>query len=396
MLVPLLGLVLAAPLAAQVPDVIVWDLGATEINPNDIRYLGRIDGIAAYSFATQSCNAGTMPLDWYVEAGDNRHPVIGQNMYRLKDGRFEQLGQSWLKHGFCAVNESEGGCGPCQSSPCETLGVGCADTYNGGLNDGRRGRSKSFVHASSGVNQTSAIDPRGPIQIRGRLQVRVADLHPDLNAGASFFIEGQYVTADDHGAGMGYNNASWRPVNVVAVNNIVGAGTTRRMEPAVYAWKELDPEVEIQRIDNVEGPWVGHYFLASRVYATAKGRWRYEYALHNLSSDQSCAGFTVPLPPGVRVKAPSFHDVDYHSGDRYDGDDWPVRIEPDRLTWSTAEFASNPYANALRWGTLYNFGFEADAPPRRGKLRLDWFKPGTSEGVSVDAPVPSRSRARPR
>jgi len=224
----------------------------------------------------------------------------------------------------------------------------------------------------------------------------VADIHPDLNAGASFFIEGQYVTADDHGAGMGHNNASWRPVNVVAVNNIVGAGPTRRMEPAVYAWRELDPEVEIRRIDNVEGPWVGHYFLASRVYATTKGRWRYEYALHNLSSDQSCSGFTVPLPPGVRVKDPSFHDVDYHSGDRYDGDDWPARIEPDRLTWATTEFAKNPHANALRWGTLYNFGFEADGPPRRGYLRLAWFKPGESEGVSVEAPVPARPRARSR
>ncbi len=382
--------VLSAVPVAQSPDVIVWDIGTTEIDPNDIRFWGRINGIAGYSFATQSCNAGDLPLDWYFDGVDNRHPVIGQNFYRLKDGRFEHIGQSWLKHGFCAVNETEGGCGPCQNSPCETLGVGCADTYTAGLNDGRRGRSKSFVHASSGVNLTSDIVPRGPSQIRGRLQVAVADIHPNLNPGVSFFLEGQYVTADDHGGGMGFNNTSWRPVDVLSISNIVGAGPTRRMQPAVYAWQELDPEVEIQRIDNVEGPWVGHYFLASRVSETGAGTWRYEYALHNLNSDQSAGSFTVELGERVHVKNPSFHDVDYHSGDRYDGKDWEFVVEPDRARWGTDGFEENPHANALRWGTLYNFGFEADVAPVRGYARVGWFKPGGTGGVTVESAVPGR------
>jgi len=47
------------------PDVIVFDVGYDGGNSNDIHYWGQSGGIAAYSIATQSCNAGTAPLDWY-------------------------------------------------------------------------------------------------------------------------------------------------------------------------------------------------------------------------------------------------------------------------------------------------------------------------------------------
>ena len=48
---------------------------------------------------------GNCWLEWF--SGNNRHPVIGQNMYRLLDGRFEQIGLSWLKHGFTALQQEE-------------------------------------------------------------------------------------------------------------------------------------------------------------------------------------------------------------------------------------------------------------------------------------------------
>src|SRR5262245_47108938 len=141
----------ATAIAAQVPDVIVYDIGVSGSDEHDIAYYGQSGGIAAYSFATQSCNKGTAPLDWYDGAGDTRHPAIGQNLFRYANGHFEQLGYSWLKHGFCAVSEIEAFCQPCMpDSGCDELGVGCADTYWSTLNDGAGGRSKRWISATLG------------------------------------------------------------------------------------------------------------------------------------------------------------------------------------------------------------------------------------------------------
>ena len=81
----------------QGPDVIVGDLHQTT-------HWGAVGNIHAYSVGTISCNVGTEDLLW--ESWNNRHPVIAQNLYRLKDGRIEQIGMSWLKHGFIALRGS--------------------------------------------------------------------------------------------------------------------------------------------------------------------------------------------------------------------------------------------------------------------------------------------------
>ena len=57
---------------------------------------------------TTSCNAGVVNLDWFA-LPSNDHPAIPQNMYRMSGGadnteRFEQIGQSWCKHAFTALD----------------------------------------------------------------------------------------------------------------------------------------------------------------------------------------------------------------------------------------------------------------------------------------------------
>ena len=47
------------------------------------------------------------------------HPVVPQNLYRMSGGanndeRFEQIGQSWMKHTFLALEEFV--CGTCNTS----------------------------------------------------------------------------------------------------------------------------------------------------------------------------------------------------------------------------------------------------------------------------------------
>ena len=110
----LLGLVavalclVGAPAAmAQGPDVIVGGLPST----NSYGTSGGT-GIYAYSVATTSCNVGSSNLSWV--ASTNAHPVIAQDMWRLKDGRFTQIGNSWLKHGFTALQQNL--CCSCNSS----------------------------------------------------------------------------------------------------------------------------------------------------------------------------------------------------------------------------------------------------------------------------------------
>ncbi|MAB79003.1 MAG: hypothetical protein CMJ89_06565 [Planctomycetes bacterium] len=372
----------------QTPDVYVYDIGVDGGNTNDIRYWGQSSGIAAYSIATQSCNAGSATLDWFDSGGDTRHPVISQNMFRLKDGRFEHIGQSWLKHGFCAVNEFEVDCGPCSSTSCNTLGLGCADTYWASLNDGASGRSKRFVNATSGEHTDSTPGPTGVLPIRGRLQVAVSDIDPAQNPGAEYFIEGHYVTADDAAANNDRNNASWRKLNVVGVNNLDGGGDTVTEQAAIYAWRAEDPGVTIRNGVNNESGRATFFFLGYKAEQTGPTTWTYEYAIQNMNSDQSARSFSVPVPGATTVSNIGFHDVDYHSGDPYDLTDWPGTNSGGNVTWQTDDFATNANANALRWGTLYNYRFEANAPPIQVTATIGLFKPGTNTEVTVTVDGP--------
>lgn len=381
------GALLATPANAapiQTPDVIVYDVGVDGANTSDIHYWGQAGDIAAYSIATQSCNAGTAELDWITSGGSTLHPVIGQNMFRHKNGRFEHVGQSWLKHGFCAVNEVEALCAPCQSTPCDTLGIGCADTYWATLNDGQDGQSKRNINAANGSHVHGG-GPSGNATIRGRLQVVVSDMEPAQNTGANYFIEGHYVTADDAVAGASGNNASWRHVNVNSVSNITGGGSTMREEPAIFAWRSYESGVEIKSVPNLENAGTKTtFYLAFKVTDLGHGKWHYEYALQNLNSDQSAGSYSVPVMPGVLVTNIGFHDVFYHSGDPYDGTDWPGVKQAGEVRWATVPFATNANANALRWGTLYNFRFDANAPPIRASVNVGLFKPAVNTDIVVD------------
>ena len=94
--------------AGESPDIIVGDISGDHI-VSDVRRWGSTSGITAYSFSATSCNIGTCWADWFSE--DSTHPVIAQNIFMLKDGRFSQIGQSWIKHAWGADSGSL--CGAC-------------------------------------------------------------------------------------------------------------------------------------------------------------------------------------------------------------------------------------------------------------------------------------------
>ncbi len=379
------------------PDVIVGQL------PDISRY-GTIDGISAYALGTVSCNIGSQVLQW--QASNNHHPVIAQNLYRLKDGRFEQIGMSWLKHGFSALTDSL--CCTCTNpNNSQLLGIGCSDPYGSFLN-GDQGGFPGCGGACGGlgphfqVNATTGVFTfpyfaagQAGDAIYKRLQVHMTDLDPALNPGATYYGEGQYVTPEDSAAANHHNNASYNQVLVGVFNNgswiLNFSGSTVRELPAIYAWQASDPLVVINVVEDDGGAADAHdgrFRLGYRVTSNGDGTWHYEYAIYNMNSHRSAQSFTVPVPPGVTISNAGFHDVDYHSGDgeggvTYDGTDWAFVVGAGQATWATQTIAENQNANALRWGTMYNFRFDADTPPNATFATIGLFRAGTPSDVTT-------------
>jgi hypothetical protein len=365
------------------PDLITGNL-------DSVGRLGTLDGITAFAIGATTCNLGTCWVDWFANTPE--HPVFGQNLFRMKDGRFEQIGQSWVLHRFYAlsIEYCETGCIPTNG---QHLGVNCS-TANSAMATASQHRlgPKFEVNASNGQIEFPYTDQgvTGSL-IYKRLQVRNEDLDPASNQGALYFIEGQQVSEDDAATGEQNNNASYRQVVVSgsAGNfNLSVTGSTRREAPAIHAWVATDPDVVLEIADV---PDDGRFFVASKVTSLGAGMWRYEYAVQNLNSHRSARSITVPIRSGAAVIGLGFHDVDYHSGEPYDGTDWVASVETDpvpAVNWTTESFDSTPNANALRWGTLYNFRFDTDAPPTEGALTVGLFRPGTPEKISVAATAP--------
>ncbi len=360
------------------PDVTVYELQNTANH-------GAVGGVRAYSVGTTSCNIGDEPLWWCDDdrsyCDDEQHPVIAQNLYRLKDGRFEQLGMSWLKHGFLSLNLSASQCGDgsCDSPPHggDQLGVGCTDPYGAGLNGSRPLGMRSEVNATTGTFPFPATFVSWTQQIDQRIQAAEAELDPALNPDARYWIEAQYVAADDASRGNGLNNASHREVSVTPGSfNLGFAGPTVRQQPAIFAWRAAQEGVEILSVNVIDSVPLQRFHAARRVTPAPGGGWHYEYAIHNLNSDRSGRAFTVRFPGGATIDNVGFRDVDHHSGEPYDTMDWQVVTGADSVTWFTDLFADDELANALRWGTMFSFWFDADRPAADLKQTLELFKDG--------------------
>jgi hypothetical protein len=368
------------------------------------------------SFGTTSCNLGTAPLNW-LAAPDTNHPVIGQNMFRLKpvngSNRFEHIGQSWLKHGFAALSENAC-CVSCTGDFTQThLGVGCSDPYTASRNAGQGSAGPKYqVNATTGVHIHPIANPgftSGAGSVDRRLQVFLTDLEVSDGTGPTkYFGECQYVAADDAANGHKNNNASYRPIQVsggptnfsFAVNGNQDVETHRQL-PAIMAWQEFEPSVTITNIVTPENAnadpdlTVALVILGAKATDLGGGSWHYEYAIQNLNSDRSIASFSIPVNGYVTATNIGFHDVDYNNGDGLgnvttDGTDWAGVQSATSVSWTTAQpFAVNNNGNAIRWGTLYNFRFDANIAPDAAPAdaTLGQFK--TVNNLSASTVVPS-------
>ena len=389
-------------------DVIVGDLESVE-QPQ-----GAVNGnFVGLGIGTVSCNNGDQPIDWHP-LPNTQHPVIPQNLYRMSGGadnteRIEQIGQSWMKHAFFALEEFI--CGSCNTSPpCVTgdqLCPGCADTYVASLN-----YDQDLIGSRAWVNPFTGVFPSNPdpnnhaghnhTGTSHRVTVATSDLIPAQNPGASYFAEADYISPTEYtwcqthpGQCNMFNNVSYKKFTVSGgPTNFTfnQAGNTVRMQPAVQAWADAGATVsQVEPDPGNDGIW----FMGYRVTNPSAGVWHYEYALFNMNLDRSIQSFSVPLGAGVNVSNLGFHAPPQEPGWSNDGTlnnqgysstPWDVDQQTSSITWSTETFATNQNANAIRFGTLYNFRFDADAPPQTANATVGYFKAGSPMTVEIQAP----------
>jgi hypothetical protein len=388
------------------PDVIVGEL------LDFIQYeSGEVNGFVGLALGTDACNKGTENVAW-IALPSNNHPFIPQNFYRMSGGadnteRFEQVGQSWGKHAFAAASSNTCGFG-CNGVGGDHLGSGCSDAYGAGLNGWQDGiGSRAWVNPFTGFfpQNPDSNDHTGHVHdvTSHRMLVAVDDLNTSLNQGATYFAEANYIVPDEgtwcqahpDQCNM-YNNASYKQFTVVGVNQPFSfnpAGPTVREQPAIMAWTgsivnegEPDPGND------------GIFFVASKVTGPNAGVWHYEYAIYNQNLDRAIQSFNVPLAAGVNVTNVGFHAPPQHPGFAHDGTlgdagyssvPWDVTQDAFSVTWSTETFATNQNANAIRFGTLYNFRFDADRAPEIANGGIVFFKTGSVASIKIDAPAAS-------
>lgn len=386
------------------PDVIVGDV-------NGLAQFGSASGgYVGLALGTDSCNAGTIDLNWFA-LPNNDHPVIPQNLYRMSGGadnteRFEQIGQSNVKHGFTALTQNICGFG-CNGVGGSRLGSGCSDPYSANLNAGPSLGSRAWINPFTGAfpRGDSATPPNshtghthpGPAH---RILTEIDDLNTSLNQGATYYAEGQYVTPHEYAWCVSnptqcnmYNNVSYRRYNVSGTASPFSfspASSTVRGKAAIDAWTG-SVSVEIRPAPGTDG--IGA--IAYKVTNPSPGVWHYEYVIYNQNIDRAIQSFSVPTGAGVTLSNIGFHSPPQHPGWSGDGTvgnagfsnaPWAQSQANGMMTWSSETFAQNPNANAIRWGTMYSFRFDSNRPPVTRTGTIGFYKTGEPINVQIQAP----------
>ena len=386
------------------PDVIVGDLSG-------LAQFGSASGTqVGLAVGTDSCNAGTENLHWF-QLPDNDHPVIPQNLYRMSGGpsnndRFEQVGQSSVKHAFTALTNNICSYG-CNGVGGPNLGSGCSDPYSAGLNAGPNLGSRAWINPYTGFypRGDSATPPNdhnghshtGPSH---RILTEIADLNTTLNPGATYYAESQYVTAHEYswctthpGQCNMNNNVSYRQYSVIGTGTTFTfspVGATNRQKSAVSAWTG-STSVGIQPAPLQDG--IGA--VAYKVTNPSPGVWHYEYAVYNQNMDRAIQAFSVAVGSGASISNVGFHAPPQHPGWSGDGTAgnagfssaaWAQSITANSVGWNSETLAQNANANAIRWGTMYNFRFDSDRAPQLVNATVGFFKTGAPITIQVQGP----------
>jgi len=363
-------------------------------------------GRVGIGLITTAHNVGTVNVDW-IGAGslgemlENRHPFIGQNMYRLRDGRLEQIGLAWLKHGFVSTNDG------CADPFAFYLGVGCSDTYGTHTNANRQ-----YLGPRSEINpQTGYWEPCGSHFDTGLVgypptdpgdcinshntngtphdtddhRLRVADQDAlDADSLSSIIIEGFYVVAGDVDI---ENNFSHRQVQMTPPNpapdwTFQGVSSFQQ-RPAIDDWGDA--------VTTASPTTEGKVRVAVRVVPIDATNNRYEYNVFNMDLDRQISSFTVPISPGLTLTDFGFHAPIEDEEPLYSSAPWPPTVTASDITWTAPPpnmGAGEESPNTIRYGTMYTFWFTADAQPSDSFIAFTQHRTGIEGALTATISAP--------
>lgn len=370
---------------------------------------GNLNGIASgWTLGTTSWNVGQAQLLW-EQSPDPDHPKITIQVYRLLDGRFENIANHWIKHGFFALSNTQcvdAALSSCQGTNGTRLGLACTDTYSPGLNAGTLGPRYEVNPWSGAWSYTgSQFQTGGAPSYTGakHMQIEDADVALAPNAGAQYFYEAYYVSGDDICV---YNSASYKSFTVNSVSGGTPSVTVEsdRFTPPHQMFAILDAwtgatltEIAEQMpvVENVSPD--GRAIVGCHVTDLGGGSWRYDYTVMNIDMDRQVDQFWVDLLPNVNISDLYFHAPLSHEetatyefgalqGPPRDNDPWTGVIESDKVRWFTDAHQAGVASNPIGWGTAYSFGFTADTPPKTGSMGVTAYKDGTVITGATQAP----------
>ena len=333
------------------------------------------------------------------EPGD-QHPFLVWNLYRLHDGRMEQLAASGAKHAFFSQNLA------CQIN-CgndHILWPGCEDTYATSTNDSttfQGPRSEITPHLGLWYGCGSFFDPGCTGEQTGfagqwnhRLLVDPQELgHTD----AEYFIDAWYVIQYDVDIwnGMGYHRIEPTPVppsgQTFSLQPFVQGSPMREWVPEGTFTSEAAHQLIRVESETPEAPYpdnlpLGHLRVLARVEDLGDGRFRYRYAVMNFDLSRGVHEFRIPLPPDADL-------AEAWMGGPPDvlGEPWPHQRD------HTSVHFQAPRAEPLPWFTLYNFEIVVNKPPMAGgSVQLISDAEDGSLTLDARAPVPDPSVFRDR
>lgn len=356
-----------------------------------VAQVGRIgtfpNGTAGLAISTTSCGIGTGDIPWFAPMNPN-HPVIVQNLYSLRGGKFEQIGEAFLKHGFFATNSA--GCGTCDNPGTGSLlGPGCADTYGTGNNSDRRWLGpRDEVNPLTGVwdcnnslfsnFQPDCVDRRNTTTVGlDAVARRIEVPDQDLVGGANVVFEAYYITPGDINT---YNQIGWRRATPVSSgSNWTFTGLTpMTLGPAIMGWGDRQKIAE-PRTD-------GDAIVAVKVINLGNGTFSYDYAVYNHTVDRKIRSFKIPIETGLNLTNVQFRDIDTNAAN-----DWSFNYSNKGFITFQTGAPGSANANPLTYASVFNFRFTADiGPVLASNAELGIFEPGAFTTVATEIDGPTR------